>query len=534
MSRLLIQFSHLFKSFGPVSLFENVSLSIHEGELFALIGENGAGKTTLLQLLAEIAQPDAGGFSRASGLSIGFLPQEILVPNPSISVREFLEGGSLADLEREMNACLEDPGRLAEWAELHEKYERLGGYCRIPIEGILSGLKLDSSMLDIPMSHLSSGQRVRAALAKALIENPDLLLLDEPTNHLDQEMIEWLEAVLKQRRGACVIVSHDRKFLNAVCNRLVEIKNGNLVRYGGNYDFYLAEQERRLERQIKAFEAQEEERASLKQKIRALTFSKGKPPPPADRNTMAYDRRGEKHQKSQQHKLDVMKARLEEIEAHLLAHPKPKSIRGLKFAEAPLASTVAVELDHAGKAYGNRILFSGFCKSIRSGDRILVTGPNGSGKTTLLKAIAGIIPLDEGCIRSASTAKIAILDQEVELLPMDQTPLQYFESRFHLSEEALRRELHKAALGGVDLLRRPFSTLSTGQRKRMMLLVLVLERPNVLLLDEPTNHLDFMTLEAFEKAILEFEGAVVAVSHDATFIEKIATQEWSLGNAQSC
>lgn len=530
MSRLLIQFSHLFKSFGSFSLFEDISLSINEGDVFALIGENGAGKTTLLQLLFGTSQADSGEFSRAFSLSIGFLPQEIVLADSSVSVREFIEGNSLSDLEKEMSACLEDPNRLSEWTELHEKYERLGGYHRIPIEQCLNGLKIERSLLDLPMSRLSSGQRVRAALAKALMENPNLLLLDEPTNHLDQEMIQWLEEALKLRAGACVIVSHNRQFLNTACNRLIEMKNGQLAFYGGSYDFYLEEKERILERQLKAYVAQEEERANLKQKIQAITFSKGKVPPPKDRNIMAYDKRGEKHQKSLQHKLDAMKERLEEIESNLLSHPKPKSIKGLKFAESPLASSVAIELEHAGKSYGNKILFSGLWKSICRGDRILVTGPNGCGKTTLLKVLANKLPLDEGRIRSAPTAKIAFLDQEVELLPMDQTPLQYFLNAYQLSEENLRRELHKAALGGADLLRRPFSTLSTGQRKRMVLLALVLEKPNVLLLDEPTNHLDFMTLEAFEKALLHFDGAVVAVSHDATFIGKIATQEWRLGN----
>ncbi|MBS0654099.1 MAG: ABC-F family ATP-binding cassette domain-containing protein, partial [Verrucomicrobia bacterium] len=373
MSQLFLQFSHLFKSFGSSPLFEDISLSVNEGELFALIGENGSGKTTLLQLLAGTMLPDSADFSRASGLSIGLLPQEVVLPDPSISAREFIEGGPLSDLEKQMAACLEDPGRLAEWAELHEKYEMLGGYRRIPIEQVLPGLKLEKGLLDLPMFSLSSGQRVRAALAKALIENPDLLLLDEPTNHLDQEMIEWLKAVLKHREGACVIVSHDRKFLNDVCNRLIEIKNGKLASYGGSYDFYLAERERVLERQMRAFEAQKEERASLKQKIKAVTFSKGKTSP-KDSNIMAYDKRGEKHQKSLQHKLDAMKNRLEEIESNLLLHPKPKSIKGLKFCDAPLASSVAIELVHAGKAYGSKVLFSDFCKRIRKGDRILVTG----------------------------------------------------------------------------------------------------------------------------------------------------------------
>lgn len=528
MSRLLLQFSHLSKSFDSFCLFEDLSLSIHEGEFFALIGENGAGKTTLLQLLAGSAEYDLGDLRKALNLSIAFVPQELVLTEPSISVRHFLEGGLFWDLEKKMAHCLENPSLLEEWAELHEQYEALGGYRRKPAEEVLHGLKLDSHLLDRPMSSLSSGQHARMALAKALIANPDLLLLDEPTNHLDHEMIEWLEVALKQREGASVIVSHDRKFLNAACNRLVELKNSKLTGYGGSYDFYLEEQGRILERKMRAYQAQEEERASLRQTIKALSFSKGKPPPAKDRNTMAYDKRGEKHQKSLQHKLDAMKVRLEELESHLLPHPRPKTIKGLKFEKLPLASSVAIELEQAEKTLGGRLLFSGLCKQICKGDRILITGPNGCGKSTLLGAIAGLIPLDKGCVRHTPTAKVAFLDQEVNRLPMDQTPLQYFEDRFLFSEEDLRRELHKAALGGAELLKRPFSQLSTGQRKRLMLLVLMLERPNVLLLDEPTNHLDFMTLEALEKALLAFEGAIVAVSHDSTFVEKIANQEWKI------
>lgn len=481
-----------------------------------------------MNLLLGNITPDLGVVQRSSHLTIGFLPQEIVLDHLELSAREYIEKGPLSALEQQMAACLDNPDRLAEWAELHEEYERLGGYKKTPLEKVFRGLKLEKCLLDMPMATLSSGQKIRVALAKALIEDPDLLLLDEPTNHLDQEMLIWLEEMLQLRRGATVIVSHDRKFLNKSCNRLVEIKDGKLTCYGGNYDFYLQEQERLIERQMKAYEAQEEERSQLKQKIKAITFSKGKAPPPTDRNIIAYDSQGEHHQKSVQRNLNALKTRLEEIEANLLAHPKPKTIKGIRFLPTPLVSTIAIEFDQVSKGFDGKILFSKFNQVLCKGDRVILTGPNGSGKTTLLRCVVGLLNVDSGTIRYAPTVKIGYLDQEVNLLPMDKTPFQYFESRFGLSEEDLRRELHKAALGGAELLNRLFASLSVGQRKRLMLLSLIFEKPNVLILDEPTNHLDFLTLEAFEKALLNFEGAILAVSHDTTFIEKISTQEWSL------
>lgn len=510
MSRLLIQLSHISHSFGSFPLFEELSLSIHEGDVFALIGENGAGKTTLLRLL----------LNKADAITVGYLPQQ--VNPPAMLVREYLESGELTGIAKQMAACLEDPARLSEWAELHEEYEKKGGYRTLPLEKVLQGLKVDSALLNNPLEHLSSGQKVRIALAKALAHNPDLLLLDEPTNHLDAEMLTWLEQIIRERKGATVIVSHDRTFLNATCNHLIELRDGSLTCYGGNYDFYLAERERLLEKRMKAYEMEQEEKKGLKQKIKAMTFAKGKPRPPSDRNIMAYDYRGGNHQKSEERKLDDLKKRLTEIEAHPLSHPKPKSILGLRFTPQPLASTVAIELRDI--AYQG--LFAEVTKTVSKGDRIVITGSNGVGKTTLLRCIAGLIPIYAGEIRIAPTGKIGYLDQEVELLPMDQTPLEYFRERFQLTEEALRSELHKAALGGAELIGRNFSTMSAGQRKRLMLLSLILEKPNILLLDEPTNHLDFLTLEALEKALLTFDGALVVVSHDATFIEKIATEVW--------
>ena len=528
MSRLLVQFSHLFKSFETHHLFEDIALSIHQGEIFALVGENGAGKTTLLKLLSGGLLPDKGTITQSPNLRIELLPQEIIIQNPTTIVRNYIEENVLTQLEKKMTTCLEDPNRLIEWNTLHEKYEQLGGYKRLPLEKVLKGLKLDVNILDFLIKSLSSGQKIRVYLAKILIQNPDLLLLDEPTNHLDIEMLQWLENILKVRKGATIIVSHDRKFINATCNRLLEINKGKLTCYGGNYDFYLKQRRSLIEKQIRAYQAQKEERNLLKQKIKSMTFSKRKPPPPSDRNIMAYHYRGDNHQKSMRHQLDILKGRLAEIETHLLEHPKPKKITGLKFSKTPLVSIVAIELEEVSKAFGNNVLFSHLSKSLCKGDRIILTGPNGVGKTTLLNCIMGALPMDQGKIRIAPTAKISYLTQEVEGFPMNQTPLKYFESRFPLTEEVLKRELHKAAIGEAELLYRPFSSLSIGQRKRLMLLSLILEKPNVLLLDEPTNHLDFLTLEALETALLEFEGAILAVSHDMTFKEKIATSEWKL------
>lgn len=526
MSRLLIQLSNISASFGPQVLFEDLSVSIHEGDRFALIGENGSGKTTLLRLFAGLMSPNEGEVRRADLLTIGLLPQEICVECPNETVRFYIEEGPFLQLEKAMEECLSSD-RLTEWERVHEEYERRGGYRRVPLEAVVQGLQLHG-LLDVPMQQLSSGQRVRAALARALLNAPDVLLLDEPTNHLDAEMISWLHGVLSERLGATIIVSHDRKFLNAACNRLIELRAGRLTCYGGSYDFYLQERERLLERQIRAYEAQQEEKARLKQTIKALSFSQPKPPPPSDRNRMAYDKRGECHQRSVQRTLNTLKDRLEEIEQKPLQHPRPKTIKGLVFRAPPLVSSVAIECDGIAKAYGDHIVLTDVSRQLRKGARVIIRGPNGSGKTTLLRCIVGIEKPDKGTIRHASGVHIGYLDQEVELLPSEETPFQYFEKVFHLTMTQLRSELHKAALPGEDLLNRPCSTLSVGQKKRLMLLSLMLQQPNVLVLDEPTNHLDLLTLEALESALLGFDGAILAVSHDATFINKIGTEMWDM------
>lgn len=525
MSRPLIQLVSIQKYFRSSPLFEEISLSIHDGERVALIGENGAGKTTLLRLMAGLLDPDGGQVQKASALTIGYLPQESSWSDSQISVRTFLQAGHLTDLETAMDSCLAQ-GDIDAWGRYHEEYEQRGGYHQKPIEEVLCGLCMEVD-LEAPFHTLSSGQKSKASLAKALIASPDLLLLDEPTNHLDQAAISWLQEFLSFRVGSTVIVSHDRAFLNASCNRLIDLREGAITWYGGSYDWYLAERDRKIQAQIQAYEMQQQEKRELKQAIKAATYARPSPPPPSDRNTMAYDHRGESHQKSIARTLDTLKRRLDELESCPLSHPKPSTIKGFQFVSSSLATDLAIDIENGSKWFGNKKIFSGFSKRLRRGDRVVLTGPNGCGKTTLLRCLSKQLALDAGSIRYASDVRLAYLDQEAAQLPMDETPLEYFFKMFRLSEAQIRSELHKAALSGRVLLDQPFSVLSVGQRKRLMLLSLILCRPNVLLLDEPTNHLDLLTLEAFEKALINFDGAMLAVSHDATFIEKIATQRWS-------
>jgi ATPase subunit of ABC transporter with duplicated ATPase domains len=530
MSRLLIQFSHLFKSFGLSPILHDVSLSVHEGNLIALIGENGVGKSTLLKIIEGSIQEDAGDVKTEASLRIGMLSQEIPVISEEISVRQYLEDALILNLEKEMGKCLEDPHRLEEWEKLHEQYEILGGYYRLPIEKVLSGLKIDCAPLDLPMSELSGGEKVRMALAKALAQNPDILLLDEPTNHLDDDTLVWLEKMLKSRIGATIIASHHRSFLNRVCYSLVHLKEGKLSFYRGNYDFYLSEKQAELEKQIKIYEEQQEEKSTLKKQITALTYSCPKRGKAKDRNFMAYDRHGESYQKSKQHRLNVLKGRLETLEKEAISHPKPKSVKGLRFIVTPYHHDQAIEISNVTHVFEGKCLYEKFSMSFAFGERVVLCGPNGAGKTTLLRLILGEFKPDQGKVFVSSQACIGYLDQEVQNLPMDQTPLEFFAAKFQLTEEILRKELHKGALVGELLVRRPFFSMSIGERKRFMLLALMLSRPNVLLLDEPTNHLDLLTLEALERALLSFEGLIIAVSHDPTFISKLEARKIRIEN----
>jgi ATPase subunit of ABC transporter with duplicated ATPase domains len=409
MSYQLLKLSDVCKAYGPKEILQHVSLTISHGDRLAIIGENGVGKSTLARLITRIEFPDSGVIETAEALRIGYLPQEVEGSSKECTVGEFLVGlcHSLRIRMEEIETRLANKEAseevqqklLIEWERCHEKLQTAGGYdIGHRCEMVLGGLGLSGMDCSMPLAKISGGERSKVAFARLLLESPDLLLLDEPTNHLDFRAIEWLEDFFLGYRGAVLMITHDRTFLNRVCNRLAELSSTThqLTLYTGNYDAFLEERKRERERKLCEFVQWNEEKKALHQLIRSKSFAEAKPPPPKDGNTMAYDRRGEHYLRGKSRILRQAKGRLEELEAEKLTHPIPKAYRGIYFEPLELFSTVAIEAVGVLKSYEGRTLFTEVSFELKKGDRVVLQGDNGSGKTTLINAILGAVPLDGG------------------------------------------------------------------------------------------------------------------------------------------
>ena len=540
MSYQLVKLANACKCYGSQVILNKISFTISQGDRVALVGENGAGKSTLAKIILGHESLDGGSLELASDIEIGYLPQEM---DPGAiqaeTVRDYLltsqnQLKTLIDRKIYIEEVLagnlapqEQAQLMQEWNNCHEAIERRGGYdCEHRIIRVLTGLDLVHLDLSFSLSKLSGGQKTRLGLAALLLSNPDVLILDEPTNHLDLPALEWLEKYLLDYPGALILISHDRMFINRVVHRMVEIsrQTRQMKVYGGNYDFYVEEKRKDLERRLKEYEERKEEIQSLKQLIKAKTFSKSSPRLPSDRNIMAYDRRGERHMKGESRSIQQAKSRLEEFQEEPLDNPRPKNYQGIRFYPDKLHSAYAIELHRLSKQYPGTCLFEEATAALTKGERVVLMGPNGSGKSTLLRIIMGLTPMDSGEVKIAPSAKIGYLDQDIDLLDRKATAMEVFGKAFSLTETDLRNELHKAGLPIEGSLDQKIDSFSLGQRKRLQILYLMLSRCNVLLLDEPTNHLDMATMENFEDALKNFEGAVLAISHDRWFVERIATK----------
>jgi ATP-binding cassette, subfamily F, member 3 len=537
----LVKLSSVCKSYGPKIVLDNVFLTISRNDRIAFIGENGVGKSTLARLIAHLEVPDSGTIETAASIRIGYLPQQLEIAVPEQTVGEFLLGRfrDLFHRKSEIEDCLSRPEcdeaqqqmLMQEWDRCHEELEARGGYdmeyqCHI----ILDGLGLSDLSLSMRIAQLSGGQKSKAAFASLLLTSPDLLILDEPTNHLDIKSLEWLEAFLDRFKGAVLLISHDRKFLNRVGRHIAELSafTHSFAFYTGNYDDFLEEKHQEAVRKIQEFEAWKEEKKALYQLIKAKTFAAAKPSPPKDKNVMSYDHRGERHLRSTSRILRQAQARLNELEGRNLSHPVPKGYKGISFDPLELASAVVVQATGLTKAYGDHLLFKNIDLEVHAGDRIVLQGENGCGKTTLLEILLGITPADQGIIKLAPAAKIGYLDQNLDRCSGEVTVGEELVKTFGLNEADLRNELHKTGLADEGLLQRKVKTLSLGQKKRLSLLNLMLSKCNVLFLDEPTNHLDLLMLESLEAALRTFPGTIIAISHDRTFTERIATSIWKM------
>lgn len=515
---MLLNVEHLYKYFNGQALLKDINFTVEDREAVGLIGINGCGKSTLLNIITGSEGYDKtteglGSVNIAGKASIGFLRQNSGL-NSELTIGEEMKNAFAPLLEtldkmKALEKKMADGGDIDsishEYAELSSYFEARDGYrIDVKIKQVLNGMGFGSTPTDRVISTLSGGEKTRLALAKLLLEEPNLLILDEPTNHLDFETLMWLEDYLKGYKGAIIIVSHDRYFLNKVCTRICEIEQGRLTSYRGDYSSYLVQKKMNSERQLKEYEAQQKEIAKLedyvaKNLVRASTS---------------------KMAKSRQHMLD----HIERIDKPLM-YTKPPKIK-LEYDIEPTKDIVRV-VDCplvVGEGADKKELIKSLTMNVRRGEHVAIIGANGIGKTSILKLIQGIIPHEGGNISWGGNVKISYFEQEHAILDPRKTVLEEIMDRYpRLSEQQARSVLGAVLLTGENVFK-PISVLSGGERAKLCFAIMALNRGNVLVLDEPTNHLDLSTKEVLEDALAEFGGTIILVSHDRYLLNKVASR----------
>jgi ATPase subunit of ABC transporter with duplicated ATPase domains len=508
----MIRLDSISKQNGHQILFIEASAALHRGEKVGLVGPNGAGKTTLFRLMTGQEQPDEGQVSSDRGITIGYFSQDVGEMSGRSAVAETMNGaGSVSEIAAELadlESAMADPKRgnemediIARYGEVQGRFEELGGY---ELEGrareVLAGLSFSQEMMDADVGALSGGWKMRVALARILLMRPDAMLLDEPSNHLDLESLIWLEQCLRGYDGLLLMTSHDREFMNRIVTKIVEIDAGALTTYSGDYAFY--EQQRLLaEKQQQAqFDRQQ---AMLAKEIKFIERFKARASHAAQ-------------VQSRVKKLD----KIEKVEP-----PKRRQSVAFEFQVAPRSGEDVASVRGVHKAYGSRSIYAGLDFQVRRKERWCVMGVNGAGKSTLLKLIAGAAMPDTGTVSVGASVKMGYFAQHaMDLLDGERTVFEQLEYTFPQAGQGSLRALAGCFGFSGDDVEKRCRVLSGGEKARLVMAQMLYDPPNFLVLDEPTNHLDLMTKEMLIKALSDYEGAMLFVSHDRRFLAALSNR----------
>ena len=508
----MIRLDSVSKQHGHQILFLDASMSVFRGEKVGLVGPNGSGKSTVFRMIVDEEQPDSGQVAIDRGIVVGYFSQDVGEMRGRSVVEETMAGaGEVSDAAHELHGlehAMADPSRTGELEQLIERFgqaqarfDELGGYAlESKAREILAGLGFHDEVVDADVGKLSGGWKMRVALARILLMRPDALLLDEPTNHLDIESIIWLERFLRDFQGGLVITSHDREFLNRLVTKVVEIDGGEMTTYSGNYDFY----ERQREIAATQQEAQFARQQAMLAKEKAFI---------------------DKFKARASHAAQVQSRvkKLEKIDK--VEPPKRRKALEFDFRPAPRSGDDVAKLEHVGKAYGSRTIYSGLDLLVRRRERWCVMGVNGAGKSTLLKLVAGATEPDAGRVTIGASVKLGYFAQHaMDLLDPNLSVVESLRTAFPLATVGSMRSLAGAFGFSGDDVEKSCRVLSGGEKARLVLAAMLYDPPNFLVLDEPTNHLDIVTKEMLVRALSSFEGTMLFVSHDRQFLAALSNR----------